>query len=54
MDTEDPEQAFAAMTPIVADRLGGSFGTPSFDEWATHPELRIMYVNSFRRLGTAV
>jgi hypothetical protein len=53
MDTDDPERAFGAMTARVADRLGGAFGTPAFDAWATHPELRILYVNSFRRLGTA-
>ena len=31
--------------------LLGEPGTPAFDHWAHHPELRIMYVNSFRRLG---
>jgi hypothetical protein len=51
MDTDDPEAAFKAMTPRVADRLGGTFGTPAFDAWAFHDALRIMYVNSFRRLG---
>jgi len=51
MDTDDPEAAFASMTPLVAARLGGGPGTPAFDEWAWHPELRIMYVNSFRRVG---
>jgi hypothetical protein len=50
MDTEDPERAFKAMTPLVAELLGPA-GTPAFDEWARHPELRIEYVNSFRRLG---
>ena len=50
MDTEDPEASFKAMTPLVA-RLLGDPGTPAFDEWAGHPELRIEYVNSFRRLG---
>lgn len=54
MDTDDPEGAFAAMTPLVAERLGGHSGTPEFDAWATHPELRIIYVNCFRRLGAAV
>lgn len=51
MDTHDPEAAFQAMTPRVAERLGGSFGTPAFDAWAFHPALRIVYVNTFRRLG---
>jgi len=50
MDTEDPEASFQAMTPRVAKQLGEP-GTPAFDHWARHPELRIMYVNSFRRLG---
>ena len=50
MDTEDPEASFKAMTPLVSQLLGEP-GTPAFDHWANHPELRIMYVNSFRRLG---
>jgi hypothetical protein len=52
MDTDDPEASFQAMTPLVAELLGRP-GTPAFDHWAGHPELRIMYVNSFRRLGEA-
>jgi hypothetical protein len=51
MDCDDPEAAFKSMTPLVIKRLGGGPGTPAFDEWAGHPALRIMYVNSFRRLG---
>ena len=51
VDTDDPEAAFRAMTPRVIERLGGGFGTPAFDAWAFHDALRIMYVNSFRRLG---
>lgn len=51
MDADDPEAVYQAMTPRVAERLGGSFGTPAFDAWAFHPALRIMYVNTFRRLG---
>ena len=54
MDTDDPEAAFQAMTPRVIERLGGGFGTPRFDAWAFHESLRIMYVNSFRRLGEQV
>jgi len=50
MDTEDPEASFKAMTPLVSKLLGEP-GSPSFDHWARHPQLRIMYVNSFRRLG---
>jgi hypothetical protein len=50
MDAEDPEASFKAMTPLVAKRLGPA-GTPAFDDWARHPELRIDYVNSFRRVG---
>ncbi len=52
MDTEEPEASFQAMTPLVA-RLLGEPGTPAFDHWATHPELRIMYVNTFRLVGEA-
>jgi len=51
MDTDDPESSFRAMTPLVEQRLGGGPGTPDFDHWALTPELRIMYVNTFRRLG---
>lgn len=50
MDTDDPEGSFQAMTPLVAKLLGEP-GTPAFDRWAHHPELRINYVNSFRRIG---
>jgi hypothetical protein len=50
MDTEDPEASFTAMTPLVSKILGEP-GTPAFNHWAGHPQLRIMYVNTFRRLG---
>jgi hypothetical protein len=50
MDTDDPETAFKSMTPLVEERIGRA-GTPEFKAWAFHPALRIMYVNSFRRLG---
>jgi hypothetical protein len=50
MDTDDPEASFKAMTPLVT-RLIGDPGTEAWDRWAGTPELRIMYVNSFRRLG---
>jgi hypothetical protein len=53
MDTDDPELSFQAMTPLVMKVLGEP-GTPAFDHWAHHEQLRIMYVNSFRRLGERV
>jgi hypothetical protein len=48
MDTDDPEAAFQAMTPLVRARLDGE---EAFRAWAWHDALRIMYVNSFRLLG---
>jgi hypothetical protein len=50
MDTPDPEPAFKSMTPLVIDRIGEP-GTDAFRRWAGHPQLRIMYVNSFARIG---
>jgi hypothetical protein len=50
MDTDDPEPTFRTMTPLVAERIGKP-GTPAWEGWANTPELRIMYVNTFRRLG---
>jgi hypothetical protein len=50
MDTEDPELAFKSMTPLVEQLIGGQ-GTPEFAQWGWHDALRIMYVNSFKRLG---
>ena len=50
MDTDDPEAAFQEMPRLVMKHLGEP-GTPGWDGWANTPELRIMYVNSFRRLG---
>ena len=35
---------------IVIDRIG-STDTDAFEHWAFGPSLRIMYVNTFRRLG---
>jgi hypothetical protein len=52
MDTDDPERAFKAMTPLVAARIGDET-TDAFRHWARHPSLRIMYVNSFARVGVA-
>ncbi len=51
MDSDDPERSFRAMTPLVTDRLGAH--TPEWKAWARHPALRIMYVNTFRRVGEA-
>jgi len=48
MDTDDPETAFLAMTPLVRERLADR---AEFRRWAGHEALRIMYVNSFRRVG---
>jgi hypothetical protein len=50
MDTQDPEKAFKAMTPLVEQRIGGK-DTDAFKRWGWHDQLRIMYVNSFRRIG---
>ena len=52
MDTDDPERAFKSMTPLVMDRIGGA-ETEAFKRWAFGPSLRIMYVNSFLRVGEA-
>lgn len=48
MDTDDPEASFQAMTPLVRERLDDR---DRFRHWAGHEALRIMYVNSFRRVG---
>ncbi len=48
MDTDDPERSFQAMTPLVRERLDDR---EAFRRWAGHESLRIMYVNSFRRVG---
>jgi hypothetical protein len=50
MDTDDPERAFRTMTPLVSDRIGQP-GSRAWDAWANTPELRIMYVNTFRLVG---
>lgn len=50
MDTDDPEASFQAMTPLVT-QLVGERASAAWQRWAMHPELRIMYVNTFRRLG---
>jgi hypothetical protein len=50
MDTDDPETAFKSMTPLVMQRIGNA-KTEAFKAWAWGPGLRIMYVNSFSRVG---
>jgi hypothetical protein len=50
MDTDEPEAAFKSMTPLVEQRIGGQ-ETEAFRHWAFGPSLRIMYVNSFVRVG---
>jgi hypothetical protein len=50
MDTEDPEHTFKVMTPLVEGRFGMQ-GTKEFEHWGWHDALRIMYVNSFKRVG---
>ncbi len=52
MDTDDPERAFKSMTPLVMKRIGDA-STDAFKRWARHPALRIMYVNSFARVGAS-
>jgi hypothetical protein len=50
MDSDDPERTYASMTPLVEGLLGAK-GSPAFDDWAWHKELRILYVNTFARSG---
>ncbi|HEY5077164.1 MAG TPA: hypothetical protein VIJ48_06660 [Acidimicrobiia bacterium] len=52
MDTDDPEAAFRSMTPLVMRRIGDA-QSEAFNRWAWGPSLRIMYVNSFVRVGTS-
>ncbi|MFZ4585886.1 MAG: hypothetical protein ACOYNI_11750 [Acidimicrobiia bacterium] len=44
------EATFKRMTPLIAERYGAP-GTPTYDSWAWHPQLRIEYVNSFDLVG---
>ena len=48
--TSDPEDWFKGMPDRVAKHLGGGPGTSAFDDWAWHPALRILYVNTFKRV----
>ena len=50
MDTDEPEVAFKAMTPLVEQRIGAR-GTDEFKAWGWCDALRIMYVNTFRLVG---
>jgi hypothetical protein len=50
MDTTEPEHSFKLMTPLVEARFGVQ-GTETFSYWGWHDALRIMYVNSFARVG---
>jgi hypothetical protein len=52
MDTDDPERAFTSMTPLVMQRIGDEH-SDAFRRWAWGPSLRIMYVNSFVRVGAS-
>jgi hypothetical protein len=52
MDTDDPEAAFKSMTPLVMQRIG-DYKSDAFRRWAGCPSLRIMYVNSFLRVGAS-
>ena len=51
-DDPDAEITFKRMRPLLESRLG-PWGTPACDEWAVHPALRIMYVNSFELVGSS-
>jgi hypothetical protein len=50
MDTLEAEHSFKLMTPLVETRFGVQ-GTDEFSYWGWHDALRIMYVNSFARVG---
>lgn len=50
LDTDDPEPAFQAMTPMTRARVG-AWNSHAFEEWAWHPELVIEFVSTFRRIG---
>ncbi len=54
MDTDEPEVAFSTMTPQVRRLLQSEGLTTSMRDWAFHEALRIIYVNSFVRVGERV
>jgi hypothetical protein len=49
-DDPEAEITFKRMRPLVEARIG-AWETPECQEWAVHPALRIMYVNSFALVG---
>ena len=49
-DDPEAEITFKRMRPLVEARIG-AWETPECQEWAMHPALRIMYVNSFSLVG---
>ncbi len=51
-DDPEAEITFKRMRPLVEARIG-AWETPECQEWAMHPALRIMYVNSFALVGEA-
>jgi hypothetical protein len=50
IDAHDPETVFKSMTPLVIQRIGEP-DSEAFKRWAFGPSLRIMYVNTFLRIG---
>ena len=52
MDTDDPETAFKSMTPLVMQRIGDEHDR-CVQALGRGPSLRIMYVNSFVRVGAS-
>lgn len=51
IDDPNPEDVFRRMTPMVTERIGAP-ETPEWKTWAMHEALRIMYVNTFRLIGS--
>jgi hypothetical protein len=51
-DDPEAEITFKRMRPLVEARIG-AWETPECQEWAMHPALRIMYVNSFALVGAS-
>ena len=47
LDSNDPEATFQSMTPRVRARLDDA----AYECWAFHPELRIDYVSTYRRVA---
>jgi hypothetical protein len=53
MDTDEPEHSYKLMTPLVEGRFGVR-GSDEFQYWGWHDALRIMYVNTFSRVGERI